>query len=197
MYTIWSRPPVTFDKTMLWAACCLAFFGFMRCGEFTSPSPRAASEATLRASDVSVDSRANPQVLIVWLRHSKADPFGAGMHLYLGRTGDILCPVTAMLGYLAIRPATAGPLFVFHDNTFLSRARLVTHMRETLSQAGIQTAHFSGHSFRIGAASAAARAGCNDSLIQTLGRWKSDAFTAYIRTPPDDLAAVSKRLARC
>ena len=79
---------------MLWAACCLALFGFMRCGEFTS---QRNSEDTLSASDIAVDSRENPQVLTVWIRHSKADPFGAGVHLYLGRTGDTLCPVAATL----------------------------------------------------------------------------------------------------
>ena len=72
---------------------------------------------------------------------------------------------------------------------------MVTHLREALLQAGIDTTNFSGHSFRIGAASTAARAGLNDSFIQTLGRWKSSAFMAYIRTPVDDLVAVTAKLA--
>ena len=92
--------------------------------------------------------------------------------LYLGRTGDTLCPVAAVLGYLAIRPAKLGPLFVFQDGTPLSRVRMVTHLREALLRAGL-----------------------NDSFIQTLGRWKSSAFMAYIRTPVDDLVAVTAKLA--
>ena len=62
---------------------------------------------------------------MVRLSHSKTDPFGARVNLYLGRTGDTLCPVGAVLGYLAIRPSTPGPLFHFQDGTPLSRAHLV------------------------------------------------------------------------
>ena len=37
------------------------------------------------------------------------------------------------------------------------------------TQLGINTANYSGHSFRIGVASTAAKAGLSDSLIQKLG----------------------------
>ena len=174
----------------------MGFFGFMRSGEFTCSNPHNPPEEGLTAADVSVDSRDNPQALIVLLRHSKTDQFGAGVRLYLGRTADILCPVAAVLSYLAIRPGNPGPLFQFEDGTPLSRIHLVRHIREALSGAGIDTACFSGHSFRIGAATTAAQAGLNDSTIQTLGRWKSSAFTAYIRTPVEDLIAVSRQLVK-
>lgn len=194
IYAVWSQYPVTFDKVMLWAACCMGFFGFMRAGEFTTTTSHPGN--TLSVSDISIDSRENPQVLVVLLRHSKTDPFGVGVRIHLGRTGDTLCPVAAVLGYLAIRPASPGPLFVFHDGTPLTRECLVSRVREALADAGIDTTNYSGHSFRIGAASTAAQAGFSDSFIQTLGRWKSAAFTRYIRTPIDDLIPVAARLAR-
>ena len=104
--------------------------------------------------------------------------------VYIGRTDTSLCPVSALLAYLAVRMPNLGPLFVFQDGTLLSREQLV-------EQIGLDVANYSGHGFRIGAASTAAMAGFNDSFIKTLGRWKSLAFTTYIRPPVEDLAGAS------
>lgn len=193
MHGVWSQPPLTFNRIMLWAACCTGFFGFMRAGEFTYPT---ASDHMILVSDISVDSLHSPQVITIKLRQSKTDQFGAGVCIYLGRTRDTLCPVTALLGYLAIRPPKPGPLFIFQDGSPLSRPKLIVHVREALAKAGIDTRLYSGHSFRIGAASAAARAGFSDSFIQTLGRWKSSSFMTYIRTPVNQLIAVASKLVR-
>ena len=193
IHSLWSGYPPSFDKVMLWAAFCLGFFGFLRSGEFTS-SPHDSNECSLQVGDVSVDSRQDPQTLTVLLRRSKTDQFGKGNRIYLGRTGNNLCPVAAMLGYLSIRPSTPGPLFIFQDGSPLSRPKLVQHLRHALSQLGMDVANYSGHSFRIGAASTAAKVGFSDSLIQKLGRWRSSAFTTYIRTPVDTLALASASL---
>lgn len=186
IHALWSNHPISFDKVMLWAAFCTGFFGFMRSGEFTFS---ASGHEGLSVDDIAIDSRQDPQIMTILLRRSKTDPFGTGTRLYLGRTGNKLCPISAMLAYLAIRPHVAGPLFILQDGTPLTRGRLVTHLRQALSQLNVNATNFSGHSFRIGAATAAARAGLSDSLIQSLGRWKSSAFTAYIRTQVDELIA--------
>ena len=67
-------------------------------------------------------------------------------------------------------------------------------MREALQLSGVDITQYSGHSFRIGAASTAAAVGIEDSLIKTLGRWESTAYLSYVRVPQDRLAGVSKQL---
>ena len=137
IHSLWSTGPPSFDRVMLWAAFCLAFFGFLRSGEFTS-SPHEPNECILSVNNVSVDSRQNPQTLTVFLSRSKTDQLGTGKYIYLGRTGNNLCPVAAVLGYLSIRPHTPGPLFIFEDGTPLSRPQLVLHLRHALSQLGVK-----------------------------------------------------------
>jgi integrase len=193
---LWSNHPPSFDSVMLWAAFCLRFFGFMRAGECTCPSLHQFDPSSmLSANDITIDSRVNPRTLTVLLKMSKCDPFGTGVRIYLGRTHQLLCPVAALLAYLAIRPSSPGPLFIFQDGSPLTREKLRLALAEVLTAAGINASGYTGHSFRIGAATTAARAGLSDSLIQSLGRWKSSTFTLYIRSPSTLLATASTSMA--
>lgn len=173
----------------------MGFFGFLRAGEFTVRSPvefNASSSLTL--ADVAVDQHDNPSVVRIRLKQSKTDPFRHGVDIFLGRTKADLCPVSALLAYIAVRPAVSGPLFVFRDGSFLSRERLIIAVQAALEQAGVNARSYTGHSFRIGAATAAAEAGLEDSVVKMLGRWESSAYQRYIRTPRETLASLSARL---
>ena len=114
----------------------------------------------------------------------------------MGRTGNALCPVAAMLSYMSVRGGAEGPLFRFKDGRLLTRERFVPRVRDALSTAGIDESLFAGHSFRIGAATTAAQAGTPDATIQLLGIWKSTAYLLYIKTPRDQLASVSQTLSK-
>ena len=52
---------------------------------------------------------------------------------------------------------------------------------------------YTGYSFRIGAATTAARVGIPDNMIKTFGRWSSEVYRLYIRSSEDDIARVSKK----
>ena len=99
------------DNIMLWAACLLCFFGFLRFGEITVPA--FDERAHLSFSDVAVDSTKSPKILRVHIKASKTDPFRVGVDVFVGRTDNDLCPVSAVLVYMSMRP---GPLFRFQDN---------------------------------------------------------------------------------
>ena len=196
LWSVWAPQAQDADVVMLWAACCLGFFGFMRAGEFTCPTAsHFGSESMLSPEDVAVDQHQSPSLPCVKLKRSKTDPFSAGVAIFLGRTGNVLCPVAAVLAYLAVRPQAPSPLFVFKDGSYPTRERLVAHLRMGLRQAGLEAGRYSSHSFRIGAATTAAQAGVKGLFIKMLGRWESAAYQHYVRTPRDQLAAISSRLA--
>ena len=173
-------------------ACCLGFSAFLRSGEFTCPSPSAYVSSMLSPRDKATDSLST--FLAVTLRSSKTDLFGAGHTLHIGATGNYLCPVAAILSYMAIRPPLSEPLFIHENGRPLSQMDLVQAVRVALQSTGLEVSRFNGHSFRIGAASTAANVPMPDSFIQTLGRWKSSAFLSYLRIPRDRLTAVSRQL---
>ena len=97
------------------------------------------------------------------------------------------------MAYLSIRGSAPGPLFMLQDGRPLSRVLLTDWLRQIFSAAGL-SGNFSSHSFRIGAATVAARNGVPDHLIQSLGRWSSNAYQLYIRTPAEALASLSQKL---
>ena len=108
----------------------------------------------------------------VRIKASKTDPFRQGVSIYMGATGKQLCPVVAVLSYMVERGNSPGPLFQWQDGTYLTRDNFVHSLREALSLAGYPPEKFAGHSFRIGAATTAARCSIPESLIQTLGCWR-------------------------
>ena len=74
------------DAAMLKAACCLAFFGFLRSAEFTTPSATEFDPDThLSLNDVVVDCHTAPTLIRVHIKQSKTDPFRQGVFLFIGR----------------------------------------------------------------------------------------------------------------
>ena len=181
------------DHIMLWAACCLGFFGFLRAGEFTTNSPFDPN-IHLGLSDVQADTLVDPTCFRIHIKCSKTDPFRVGCDVYIGRGNDLVCPVVALANFLAVRGPSSGPLFCYTDGRPLTRQLLSSTVQSIVRLAGLP-GNYSGHSFRIGAATTAASRGVPDHLIKTLGRWSSDAYQRYIRTSADSLIQVSGQLA--
>ena len=74
LFKVWEGRPNLRNSKMLWAASCLAFFAFLRVGEFTSPLIRKFDDKLhLSVSDVSVNHHLSPSVVFILLKHSKID----------------------------------------------------------------------------------------------------------------------------
>ena len=97
-----------------------------------------------------------------------------------------------MLAYLAKRGNYKGMLYHYKDKKLLSHDQFVASIREALTAAVVDCKSYSGHSFRIGAATAAGKCGLPPATIQTLGRWESSAYLPYIRMSRVELVGVSK-----
>lgn len=117
--------------------------------------------------DVTIDCLHSPQVVKVHLKASKTDPFRVGVNIFVGKTGNDLCPVTALLCYMVARGDGPGPFFHFKDGKPLSKARFVSEIKDALAVAGIDATAYSGHSFRSGAATIAAKQ-CNHQDARTV-----------------------------
>ena len=193
MRKIWEKQSNSFDNIMLWAVSCLCFFGFPRTGELTIPTEADYDPGVnLNFSDVAVDSKSNPSLLRVHKKASKTDPFRKGIHIFMGSTGNDLCPVNAMLAYLAHRGPQSWPLFLFENGCF---DRYVRQIKSALTAAGVSCKHYSGHSFRIGATSTAASRGIPEA-IKTLSCLESSAYLLYIKLPREQLAGISKAISK-
>ena len=114
--------------------------------------------------------------------------------MFLGVTSNALCPVSAILAYVARQGDNPGVFFRFQSGSPLTKTRFVARVRSALLEVRITYQNYSGHSFHVGAATAAPQVGLQDSTIQALGRWLSAAFLTYIRTPRDRLAQFSQTI---
>jgi hypothetical protein len=129
---------------------------------------------------------------------SKTDPFRQGVTITISHDiNNIFCPVQTMIYYLSNFPPTSmlSPLFTRQDKSAFTREYIIFVLQDLAIRAG-QSGHFTGHSFRCGAAFWVALQGIPESDIKSLGRWKSDAVQRYIVKPSDDKEYLAQRFAR-
>lgn len=167
----------TFSGARDWCACVFAFFGLLRINEYTN--------GALRMEHVQV-LEWGVRLTIPFSKTSLAPT-----QVELVRRHDQLCPARAWERYHALRPLrglslpgdpvfvtdTAGTIAPLTDREFITRIRAVILLAFNGTR---DVSDFAGHSFRRGGASAMQLAGVPDSVIQTHGRWQSDAYRVYL-----------------
>ena len=177
----------------------MAFFAFLRCGEYTSPNSVFAMEEGLARQDVTVGDSTSGKMVKIHLKASKTDLFRVGVSLQVHSTSNDLCPVTALLAYLTVRDhlhkSPQSSFFILPDFTPLTRQQFTMYLDTILNILNSPTSTFRPHSFCIGAATSAAAAGVPDHLLKTLGRWSSNCYQRYIRTPSSLIAEAQGKMA--
>lgn len=93
--------------------------------------------------------------------------------MYLGVTGNTLCPLAAILDFMVRHGQVEGPFFLLADGPFLTRDCFMQAVKEALSNAGVNSSSYSGHSLRIRTVTTVASHGIPDAVIKMLGWWDS------------------------
>lgn len=190
------RQPITYDlltrihkslRTICWskyearlfsAAYSISFFGALRVGEVVCEGGGTHSQRGVLMSDLTLAG----DDLIVRVRSSKTDQQGKGALIRLPAVHSKgPCPVRDTRRFLYLRPKGPGPLLLHADGSPLTRHQFTRVMRSALSACGLPPLEFAAHSFRIGAATTAMHMGLSTERIKELGRWKSNAYKAYVR----------------
>ncbi|XP_021355083.1 uncharacterized protein LOC110451409 [Mizuhopecten yessoensis] len=184
----------SFSDLMFETACTVAFFGCLRCGEFTVNNSYFDHNINLCVSDMVISE----DCVLLHLKKSKTDPFRDGVTLKLFNTDTIVCPNSICSKYMKARqrqcPSPNDPLFVTDNGQALSKTVFIAKFRHVLQCLSIHSDLYNGHSFRIGAATSSAAAIIEDHLIKVLGRWSSDAYCRYIRTPQSSIRNAQRAL---
>ncbi|XP_032404189.1 uncharacterized protein LOC116709643 [Xiphophorus hellerii] len=177
-------------KALLSSAFLLAFYGFLRLGEFTSPSNNFVPSRDLSVSDL----KFHPDFYSLTLKHSKSK---GACSIIIARNNKSFCPFLAMFKFaLLICKISCGSesLFLTPEGNPMTATWFIKHLRLLLAANNFPPSQFSGHSFRIGAATSAAIQGIPSASLQQLGRWSSSAYSSYIRPDLSSMLAAQRSL---
>ena len=164
---------------ILRAIFLLAFHGFFRLGELVVQDKEHVAKVIQR-TDLNFVGDQGVQIRLNYFKHMKNNQ---PVTILLSPSKDVLiCPVRALYIYTSNFNHKSGPSFAFKSGAPVSRAFVVvSNLKSTLTFNGLNPNLYKGHSFRIGAATEAARLGFSENYIQQLGRWHSNAVQRYIR----------------
>ena len=184
------------------AAFTIALFGMLRCGEFANSS-NTLSIKTLRIHNAEfIKGENNTEILRIFIPVSKTDLFREGVYIHLPCLCDFnnSCPVHELQKMLKLReqlkiPMTpVSPLFLFQNKIILQRKHIENFFKSFNTTKIFGKHKLTGHSFRRGGATALAKNGTPDWIIQMLGRWKSESYKRYIGCNPSQICGYIKHM---
>ena len=168
-----------YKRLLLRAMMVLAFKAYLRVGEMV-PRSRSMMQRCLQVDDILISG----DLITLSFKRFKHSGRQGPQSLQVGGeviSGTPIYPASVMREFLQERGSAQASLFAYPDGSPMMRNEFDKSLKLLLLFCGYKTSSFKGHSFRIGAASFAARNGESDAYIRAAGRWSSDAFKKYIR----------------
>ena len=179
-------------KRIIWATATSAFAGSLRVHEILSREqtkfdPNSVMlEGAIKVKKTWMEGR-EVDSLSLYIAHPKEEKLSAGVVIDLFPTGDFMCPVTAYKNWQldkGVELTPRRPLFRLEGGKNYTGRLFNSDIRSLMSKVlDYDSNPITAHSFRRGLATFMATQGYSDHDIMTIGRWKSQAFKAYIAAP--------------
>ena len=182
------------DRSALSAAYAIAYVGAFRSGELTYNAGEFDPSFSCSRSDF-LDKVSYG---VIRLPSSKTDPYRKGVDIVIPSAppGAVVDPLNLLRAHLANSPAAASSPLFFRAGKYpfaFQKSWFVDTLRRTIAASGLDSKHFSGHSFRRGLATwAKISSRLGDDDIRLLGRWSSNAVCLYQEKTPEQVAAISR-----
>ena len=180
------------DHLIIASALSLQYFACLRASELCSNLSQALAPTR---SDIAFYHRTGGALVMTYRCHSsKTAPHGFLVHV--GCSGMPACSPCIKRQYLSLFPLLPSHhLFTFSSGLPLTYNLYNSIIKQLVKALGLDPSLYSSHSLRAGAATQAHRSGLDPASIKRLGRWKSQAYLAYLRPPPESYAHLATALA--
>ena len=166
---------------MFQAAFLLAFFGFLRVGEFTLRSKFEDAHRVPTIEDIQLCCTPTEFGFCAYQIFQNGSIWEFCYDQDIRNETENLCPVKAMKAFLQVRPLIRGRLFCHADYSPIIGFQFSAVLRKSLAYAGTPPSRYGTHSFRIVAAPTVAMAGVLGEEIRAMGRQRSGVYIRYIR----------------
>ncbi|KAI0633722.1 DNA breaking-rejoining enzyme, partial [Trametes polyzona] len=176
----------------VWACACVAFFSLARLGELTVKNQKAfrADANPTRSSVREEEHRDGSRVTVIRIPRTKASP--EGEDISFARSNHSADAYEALQNHLRVNALRSScPLFAYRKQPSnavvpLTKTAMMKRIKTAAAKVGI--GDLAGHSFRIGGTLEYLLRGVSFEAVKAIGRWKSDAFTLYLRKHAQVLA---------
>ena len=176
-------PIKTDEKIVIWATCCVGFFGAFRMSELLCKKSSAYDEKyTLLKKDIKVRHSNNTPSIQFRIKSAKTNKTGKPEIVEVFATNTLLCPVKAIskLNALTSHLPLDSPAFCDSKGKALTLNRLNRCLNMFLNS-HFKHGKISGHSFRAGLVTMFAKLGYDSFQLKQIGRWSSRAYECYIK----------------